>query len=321
MRYAKHSTNCFQKANNKVALVSLGFVWLFIASWCFPGYAQELIVSCNQPKQGQTVEVKLEPPVFAGSKDLPVVQFNQRTFPMFLANKNSPSEYWRALICIPADLSPGSYKFVAGNAIQPIKVLSGHFTLQKLRLPPGKDNFIASPGEAEAVESAKSTITNTQLWTGAFAQPCKARISTGFGLKRMVNGKLLDDYFHSGLDYAGHLGAPVYATQNGTVLLAHKNWRLHGNTICIDHGQGIVSFYIHLKDIRVKAGQTIHSGQIIGHVGSTGRVSGPNLHFSIYVNQVAANPADWFAGTFKKSCLSHTRWMLRINHGKLSLNF
>src|SRR5439155_740965 len=120
---------------------------------------------------------------------------------------------------------------------------------QNIRLPKGKDNFLMSAGEEAAVDAAKSTLSPKQYWNGKFLRPANARVSASFGLRRRVNGQLLKDYFHSGLDFAGRSGAPVFAAQEGKVILAHWGWKLHGNTVCIDHGQGVLSFYIHLSKI------------------------------------------------------------------------
>jgi murein DD-endopeptidase MepM/ murein hydrolase activator NlpD len=155
-----------------------------------------------------------------------------------------------------------------------------------------------SPGEQEAVDAAKACLSPERMWQGSFTKPSQYRLSTLFGVKRAVNGRMLKDYFHSGLDFAAPAGAPVVATANGTVILAAQGWRLHGNCVALDHGQGVVSFYIHLKTLAVTKGQSVKAGDKIGTVGQTGRANGPHLHFSIYVNKVATNPLDWFTRTF-----------------------
>lgn len=227
----------------------------------------------------------------ASGAALPVVRFRNQSYKAFPLSGSADS---RAIVGIPADLAPGTYKLSAGSEERNLKVIPGKFGVQVMRLPKGKDNFISSPGEEEAVDRAKGTVSPHQYWQGKFLKPSKARTSSGFGLRRRVNGKLLTDYFHSGLDFAGGTGSPVAACQNGKVIIAKWGWRLHGNTICIDHGQGVVSFYIHLSKILVKEGDAVQAGQKIGLIGSTGRASGPHLHFSIYANKVATNPWNWF---------------------------
>ncbi len=204
----------------------------------------------------------------------------------------------RALFAVPVVQAPGSYKVVVAGLSEPITVKDAHFQVQRLSLPKSKDNFITAPGEEEAVDKAKATLSAERMWTGKFVKPSHARTSAPFGIRRIVNGKLLPDYFHSGLDFAAGMGSPIYATAPGTVVLAQDGgvFKLHGNMVAIDHGQGVVSFYIHMKKVLVKKDQLVKQGDEIGLVGQTGRANGPHLHFSIYVNQVASSPLQWFNG-------------------------
>ena len=103
-----------------------------------------------------------------------------------------------------------------------------------------------------------------------------------------------------------HLGQPIFACANGKVILAHKNFRLHGNVVAIDHGQGVISIYIHMQKINVKEGDMVSAGEQIGNVGATGRANGPHLHLSLYVNKIATNPMPWFSKVFKYSQLCNS---------------
>lgn len=264
-------------------------------------------------KQGQTIEVLIPRAGGTAGGDStesgagtaagdspppgPTVLFHNKEYKTF-AHQKGEEAFNRALISVPADLKVGTYTIKVGDASEKLKVIAGGFGVQSIRLPPGKDNFVASPGEEAAVDGAKGTVSNKQYWDGKFLRPVQSRVSSTFGLRRRVNGKLLTDYFHSGLDFAAGTGTPVKAVQKGKVILARRGWKLHGNTICIDHGQGVVSFYIHLSKVLVKEGDIVDAGQKIGAVGSTGRANGPHLHFSIYVNKDATNPGDWFAKAF-----------------------
>jgi murein DD-endopeptidase MepM/ murein hydrolase activator NlpD len=225
----------------------------------------------------------------------PTLDFNGSHYQLFAFGDGGVS---KALIGIPADLEPGSYKLAVGSDSVPIRVQLGRFPLQHLSLPPAKDNFDMSKGEKQAVEGAKQTVSPERLWHGPFVKPSKARVSTGFGQKRVVNGRLLKDYYHSGMDFAGGAGSPIAAAAAGTVILTGRGFKLHGNCVAIDHGQGVITFYIHMKSIAVKKGDHVSAGEQIGTIGATGRANGPHLHFSVYVNQVATNPNDWFAHSF-----------------------
>ncbi len=280
-----------------IAVFSLMATLLYCTT-AAPVGAAAAVTSCAlsvQPamaRQGQTLIVELGLP--EGSP-VPVVTFNKKTFKLFpIAVQPGDATAYRALIGVPADLMPGLYDLTAGSQVQHVKVTAATFPVQHIRLPKNKDNFISSPGEAEAIQAAKDNVSSEQLWSGKFQKPSKARTSSAFGMRRMVNGKMLKDYFHSGLDYAGGLGSPVTATQRGRVVIAKNGWRLHGNTVCIDHGQGVLSFYIHLSKVMVKSGQIVQAGQQVGKIGSTGRASGPHLHFSLYVNGDATSPADFY---------------------------
>ena len=307
---------------NRLALLGLAFATSFFCciAYCLPADAA-VEVSNRNLRQGDTFEVVSTTPGTAapptdgetssaspGGSDQ-TVTFNGNKYKFFPAISNSSNtsaddvsgqKSWqlKALLAVPADLEPGKYTLKAGDESIVLSVRAGLFPLQHIRLAPSKDNFDTSKGEEEAVDNAKASLTSTRMWDGPFKAPSKARTSTGFGLKRMVNGRLLKDYFHSGLDFAGGLGSPITACAGGKVVLVGRGFKLHGNTVAVDHGQGVVSFYIHMQTIKVKEGESVKQGQQIGTIGQTGRATGPHLHFSIYVNKVAANPSNWFNSSF-----------------------
>lgn len=266
--------------------------------------AESLELKPENAKQGQTVEVilKLNPESLRQSKaakiELEFLGKKIRAFPYQRDSACARESCFRALLVAPANQSPGKYKVSYANLTKTLNIQEAGFAVQSIRLPKSKASFASSPGEEEAVSKAKATVTERKYWTGKFLRPSAARTSSAFGLRRRVNGELLKDYFHSGLDFAGASGSPVIAAQAGRVLLARHGWKLHGNTVCIDHGQGVVSFYIHLSKILVEEGQVVEAGKKIAAIGSTGRASGPHLHFSIYVSNEATNPAQWFQGLF-----------------------
>ncbi len=266
----------------------------------------KITLSDDSPLQGQTIEVSFLPAADKAKIDTPpptyTLSFNKGSYKLFPIKNGDEDTVFRCLLAIPADLPKGEYELSIKNE-QPveersIKVQDGKFPVQRLTLPKSKDNFVMAPGEKEAVEQAKALLSDKRLWQGNFKLPSKSKQSAAFGMKRIVNGRLLKDYFHSGLDFAASLGTPVDACADGKVILAHKGYKLHGNIVAIDHGQGVISFYIHLQQILVKEGDTVKAGEKIATVGQTGRANGPHLHFSIYVNKVATNPSQWFHKTF-----------------------
>jgi murein DD-endopeptidase MepM/ murein hydrolase activator NlpD len=115
-------------------------------------------------------------------------------------------------------------------------------------------------------------------------------------VRRYYNGEFANDYYHRGVDYAAGTGSPVFAPAAGYVRLVGtvaQGFQLHGNTVGIDHGQGVVSIFIHLSRINVKEGDFVQPGQVIGAVGSTGVATGPHLHWGLYVNNEAIDPVPW----------------------------
>ena len=271
--------------------------------------ATQLSLTSEHPQQGETIEVTVVGGGTAGEAQ-PAVEFNGAQYRLFPApsgdGSGSPvpgdappdSPTLKTLIAVPADLAIGTYTLTCGRLKRTVSVTSGHYPVQRLRLPKARAELQPGPGEQEAVDGAKKIQSPERLWDGQFRVPCQARVSAGYGIRRVVNGKLLKDYFHSGIDYAGGLGASVRAPADGRVMLASTGFRLHGNTISLDHGQGVVTFYIHLQKILVKHGQLVKAGDLIGKVGQSGRANGPHLHFSLYVNQVAANPVYWYRRAF-----------------------
>jgi len=251
--------------------------------------AAVVTLSNQRPRQGETIEVK----VSGGANPPPPAEFDKNSY-KFFATPGDTTVY-TTLVTIPVVVKPGPKSIKVGDKKMTLTVVDSKFPVQHLTLPKSKNNFDTAKGEEEAVDKAKATLSDQRFWHGNFTVPSPARVSAGFGLRRVVNGVLLDDYFHSGLDYAGYLGTPVKAVAPGRVVLAvSKGFKLHGNTIAIDHGQGVVSFYIHLQKVHVKEGDMVKQGQLIGAVGQTGRANGPHLHFSIYVNKVASNPWQWY---------------------------
>lgn len=120
-----------------------------------------------------------------------------------------------------------------------------------------------------------------------FITPVDGRISSIFGLRRFFNEQARRP--HSGLDIAAPQGTPIKAVAAGKVIES-GNFFFSGNMVYIDHGKGLISLYAHMYEIKVKTGDEITEGQIIGSVGETGRVTGPHLHLAVLLNQTTVDP-------------------------------
>lgn len=121
------------------------------------------------------------------------------------------------------------------------------------------------------------------------------RYSSPFGLRRFFNGEERNP--HSGLDIAVPMGTPVKSSADGVITIV-GDYFFNGKTIFVDHGQGMISMYCHLSATEVKKGQTVKRGDVVGRVGTTGRSTGPHLHWSVSLNNVRVDPAI-FVGAFE----------------------
>ncbi len=137
-------------------------------------------------------------------------------------------------------------------------------------------------------EHAFAQVTSEREWAGPFHPPVKAQISDVFGTSRTFNGRVQS--VHQGLDYAVPEGTPVASLNGGTVLLAQPLF-FEGNCVVVDHGQGLLTLYMHLSKIEVKEGEHVAGGQKIGASGGTGRATGPHLHVAVRWQGVYLNPA------------------------------
>ncbi|RLL08708.1 M23 family metallopeptidase [Anaerotruncus massiliensis (ex Liu et al. 2021)] len=140
----------------------------------------------------------------------------------------------------------------------------------------------------EKVEPLKAVADPVQYWEGPFLQPVSGEITTQFGCIRYTNDDPTPSR-HGGIDIAAKTGTDVLAANNGRVLFAERI-QLTGNTVVIEHGYGLKSFYYHMDSLSVSAGDAVKKGDKIGEVGTTGYSTGPHLHFALAVNNVFVNP-------------------------------
>jgi murein DD-endopeptidase MepM/ murein hydrolase activator NlpD len=143
-------------------------------------------------------------------------------------------------------------------------------------------------------------VTPEKYWNNGFLIPVDPVFancySSRFGNRRSYNGGEYK-YFHTGLDFCGQVGDPIYAAAPGRVVFTGP-LTVRGNATMIDHGEGVYSAYMHQSEILVNEGDYVEAGQLIGRVGNTGRVEGPHLHFEVLVGDVQVDPIAWLNGDF-----------------------
>ena len=219
-----------------------------------------------------------------------------------------------ALQGIHAMLNPGIYPLRLDATLpdgskqsfeQMVLVASGNYPKESLSVPSELIDPAVTAPEDKQVEGITSPVTLTKEWQGMFVlpvyvpagqQPC---IYDWFGRRRSFNGSDYI-YFHSGIDYGVcFVEHPfdIYAAADGVVVFASP-LNVRGNATFIDHGWGVYTAYYHQAEIYVSAGQQVKAGELIGKIGQTGRVTGPHLHWEVWVNSIQVNPLDWLDQTY-----------------------
>lgn len=204
-------------------------------------------------------------------------------------------EGFMGLGVVPRDASPGVREILVKtdgtSKTVSLQITKGDFPVDTLTLPP--DRVTPSPENAaragrEAVRLGRIwKIDSEPYWSGDFKMPVGGAIGTTFGTRRILNG--MEKNPHNGIDLKGPRGTPVGATNGGLVVLADDLF-YGGNTVVVDHGLGLYSFYMHLDRITVVPGDRVARGNEIGRLGSTGRSTGPHLHFGMKLRGVNVNP-------------------------------
>lgn len=158
------------------------------------------------------------------------------------------------------------------------------------------DPAVTEP-EQELWESLGKPVTPEKMWNDIFASPVPTDFkdcwTSFFGTRRSYNGGTYD-FFHSGLDFCGRVGTELYAAAPGKVVYVDM-LTVRGGVVVIDHGWGVYTAYDHLSEFLVQVGDMVQPGQVIGLGGSTGRSTGPHLHWEVWVGGAQVNPVDWLA--------------------------
>jgi murein DD-endopeptidase MepM/ murein hydrolase activator NlpD len=157
------------------------------------------------------------------------------------------------------------------------------------------DPAITEPENA-LILSVVAPVTPARLWLGPFALPSVGGLRSVFGSLRSYNGSPYE-YFHTGVDYSGGEDRPITAPAPGVVAFTGA-LTVRGNATLIDHGWGVYTGYWHQSSIQVAAGQRVETGQVIGFNGATGRVTGPHLHWELWVGGIQVDPQQWTEVTF-----------------------
>ena len=194
-------------------------------------------------------------------------------------------------------LSPGRYPlrltWEGGQTTMEVTVRDRAYGVRSIKVPPNQGDLSPADQERAArerreVEAALATQSPVRLWSGPWTPPVGGRVSSAFGRQTRING-VLNPRPHLGADLEAPAGTEVKAPADGLVILTGFHF-FAGGSVYIDHGQGLISMYFHLSQIKVKAGDRVSRGDLLALSGATGRVAGPHLHYGIYLHQARLDP-------------------------------
>lgn len=217
-------------------------------------------------------------------------------------NFDQTSGTWYGFAGVDYDTKPGGYDLALNGVTtegqklsfaQTIPIAKGVYRTTVLSVPskyvdPDPADVPRILQERDLKNELFSKVSPVQLWAGNFLTPVATNTSSEFGSQRTYNGKRQS--VHQGLDYNAATGTAVHAINSGKVILARALY-FEGNCIVIDHGQGLLSLYLHLSQFKVKEGDSVNKSQLIALSGGTGRATGPHLHLAVRWQGSYVNPA------------------------------
>jgi murein DD-endopeptidase MepM/ murein hydrolase activator NlpD len=283
-----------------------GRAWLlllaFACGWLDPplqaGAASPLTlrVAPEEVKEGGVTVLSIESPtpfralrIHMGSREIHPPPSDGRSHIRLLVGidlEQSPGP-----VLVRAEAVDGSGRPLTGQ--RTVQILDAHFPVQRLTVP--RPFVELDPATLERVHHEKATldrlwevVTPAQLWNGPFRAPLvEAGLPYGFGVRRIINGEARAP--HTGTDFAAATGTPVHAA-NGAVVALVADHFFAGTSVFLDHGLGLYTMYFHLQESLVQPGQRVEPGQIIARVGSTGRATGPHLHWGARLDGARIDP-------------------------------
>ena len=254
-----------------------------VITFSFAG-ANELPIESNVPGGVVIVPIK--------SKDRPKVFFYDRKVMVIGKSQN-----WKAIVGIPLKIELGEHKLkVVSNSAEAnylFEVVDKEYEAQyltiknKRQVNPNQEDMLRISKERKLISKVKTNWREIKNIPLRFIKPAKGPFSSAFGLRRFFNNQPRNP--HSGLDIAAETGTPIVAPAAGVVTNA-GDYFFNGKTVFLDHGQGLITMYCHMEKINVKEGDSVSENDMIGTIGSSGRVTGAHLHWSVILNNTTVEP-------------------------------
>jgi murein DD-endopeptidase MepM/ murein hydrolase activator NlpD len=260
-----------------------------------PVDAPQVQLSAPVIGQGETTAIRLWN-YFASSA---TAFCDERRYPLVADGES----FW-GVIGAAGDAVPGDHAItidlydangeVIGELATQVTVVDMGYPVENIDLPADVNNsldpaLIQQENDARAATFAQ--FTARKLWSGPFIWPVPEVIVSPYGIRRSYNGGPVNS-FHMGIDLAADEGVPVATGNSGRVAYVGSG-PTHGNSVLIDHGDGVFSGYNHLSAVSVQVGQMVNKGDIVGLIGSTGMATGPHLHWEILVRGLPVDPVPW----------------------------
>ncbi len=203
------------------------------------------------------------------------------------------SQRWLALAAVGLDVKPGPQTLtLSSGETHRVRIAPHAYATGKLTVPP---QFVTPPPKVSkriaaeaAIKKAVFATRSLRRWKGPFVPPTDTPQTSPFGTRRTYNGQTRST--HQGLDFRAITGTPIVATHSGQVLIAQDMY-YEGGFVVLDHGEGLFSLYMHLSAFDVKEGEAVTQGQPLARSGSSGRVTGPHLHFGVQWQGLYMEPA------------------------------
>jgi murein DD-endopeptidase MepM/ murein hydrolase activator NlpD len=235
-------------------------------------------------------------------------KWNERDVPFWQERENEHGvaslDVRKALLGVDLEKAAGKYEFTVTAQLQSgervscqaiIGVKEGHFatenlTVKKQFVEPNPEQEARAEAETKRLREIYDRVTPGRLWDGPFRLPLDGEFKgSNFGKRRVLNGHAGSP--HGGVDFPAPTGTPVHAAQKGRVVLAEELF-FSGNSVLVDHGLGIYTFYCHFSEIDAKVGDEVVAGTVLGKVGATGRVTGPHLHWGLTIQRARVNALE-----------------------------
>lgn len=285
--------------------VVVALLTLALLAWAGPAWAWARLECPAEVGQGLPFFVRVVADEAPGAVDLEFGSVRARVEP------REGGGGWEALALLGTNLeaAPGPVRLVArlagsGGPLvleREVRVVDRSFPEQRLSVAREMVHLTPEARERHEAERAEvrrvlADVSRPRAWGEAFVRPVPGAVSSAFGLRRFFNGEPRAP--HRGVDLRGPEGQPVLAMAPGTVVLAAQHY-FAGGSVYVDHGQGLVSMYFHLSELLVRPGDILAAGDVLGRVGSTGRVTGPHLHFGLAVYGELVDPMPLVTGSLR----------------------